>query len=587
MDCDGVLNVDEEACGGRPTAFDPDMDLDGDGVCNGLDPDVDGDGFVSPADCMDHRADVFQGAPDTADDGIDQGCSGHEDLLMFDPLASGTTVFTSFAPALLPREVRVTAGVIDVVEGASATTVPLVHPAGFRAASFLEDGRLLALAADRTTWIYDDVTQAPRRALTGAPVRNNAGSFVASSAGLFFVQSSADEVWHFDGQSEVFRFIFDEGFGDVSLRGNVLGYADQFFNRISIFDVPSGTLTTQFTGVRSGPPAVLDDGRVFVLLNTGLVELTLDGTDTVQTPVFSPPSGTIQSMRANGHAIYLITLLNNQSTLRAVSPIDFAEIGTQSLGIGSDSIAAEDTELLLFTGPSNFRTRVALNLDGSFGETTSILARTVARPLTGTTPRGRSLPSRNHSALGPRRLGQVSNGFLILVDDNDQRVGGVNGQLDRFPDSAAVNGTNAVTASSDRIRYYDITGDALSINPQSEVRVSVAGTPSVAVTSGAAWGCSASTNASFYLPLEDGVLGARTSTDVLGRFCIDVVAEGELLWVLRSDAVTGGTLTSLSLVDVTDPAAPIELHREPPWRSSPPPTRPAQATQASTSALES
>ncbi len=72
-DCDGSL-VDE---------FD---DLDGDLDPDCTDPDVDGDGEDGATDCDDLDATVYTGAPETADDGIDQDCDGFDTVSCFEDL---------------------------------------------------------------------------------------------------------------------------------------------------------------------------------------------------------------------------------------------------------------------------------------------------------------------------------------------------------------------------------------------------------------------------------------------------------------------------------------------------------------------
>jgi len=45
--------------------------------------DDDGDGYVVDEDCDDHNADAWPGAPEIADDGIDQDCDGLDALTVF------------------------------------------------------------------------------------------------------------------------------------------------------------------------------------------------------------------------------------------------------------------------------------------------------------------------------------------------------------------------------------------------------------------------------------------------------------------------------------------------------------------------
>ena len=70
QDCDGDLVEDFE-------------DADGDGVpeCDDPEADDDGDGFTgNEGDCDDGDADVYPGAPEYSNDGIDQNCNGHDTI---------------------------------------------------------------------------------------------------------------------------------------------------------------------------------------------------------------------------------------------------------------------------------------------------------------------------------------------------------------------------------------------------------------------------------------------------------------------------------------------------------------------------
>ncbi len=71
------------ACGGdvgivvpKEGATETDSGADG-GEDGGAEPvDLDGDGHVAEDDCDDTNSDIFPGAPEVADDGIDQDCDG-------------------------------------------------------------------------------------------------------------------------------------------------------------------------------------------------------------------------------------------------------------------------------------------------------------------------------------------------------------------------------------------------------------------------------------------------------------------------------------------------------------------------------
>ena len=60
-------------------------DIDGDALCDGIDPDADGDGFgLADGDCDDLAPLTFPGAAELADDGIDQDCNGADLVTCFE-----------------------------------------------------------------------------------------------------------------------------------------------------------------------------------------------------------------------------------------------------------------------------------------------------------------------------------------------------------------------------------------------------------------------------------------------------------------------------------------------------------------------
>ena len=83
LDGDGFLVVDD--CNDLDASVypgAPDVPYDGiDHACDGLEDDLDGDGFLLVDDCNDLDASVYPGAPDIPYDGIDHACDGLEDDL--------------------------------------------------------------------------------------------------------------------------------------------------------------------------------------------------------------------------------------------------------------------------------------------------------------------------------------------------------------------------------------------------------------------------------------------------------------------------------------------------------------------------
>ena len=50
--------------------------------CETVYQDADGDGAVVPADCDDHNSNIRPGVPDTPDNGIDENCDGHDEVVL-------------------------------------------------------------------------------------------------------------------------------------------------------------------------------------------------------------------------------------------------------------------------------------------------------------------------------------------------------------------------------------------------------------------------------------------------------------------------------------------------------------------------
>lgn len=59
---------------------DTDPDFDADGTCDDMDADDDNDGIDDLADCQPKNSQVAPGTPESADDGIDQDCSGYDTI---------------------------------------------------------------------------------------------------------------------------------------------------------------------------------------------------------------------------------------------------------------------------------------------------------------------------------------------------------------------------------------------------------------------------------------------------------------------------------------------------------------------------
>ncbi|EMR03869.1 MopE-related protein [Cesiribacter andamanensis] len=86
-DCDGQeppFDFDEDGINDHfdncPNSHNPDQaDLDGDGIGDACDDDIDGDGVVNEEDCDPFDASVYPGALELSEDGIDNNCDGRVD----------------------------------------------------------------------------------------------------------------------------------------------------------------------------------------------------------------------------------------------------------------------------------------------------------------------------------------------------------------------------------------------------------------------------------------------------------------------------------------------------------------------------